>query len=256
LLISGGLIENPNPDPTSQISTLIQKFRILGKNIYWVPSQDEIGAPQNVTNFDKNIHKMVVQPIPGLFFVGYGGNYTSEEIQNFYQSQTFPGTSSVILMTHEGPAGYGFDTTKIRVNSVNDGTTGIYNLTDFLTTIQPNDILFLHGANPQGIGSSNFGQIRIINPGGVRDFNCFSILDLILNGNQKWELSDWKNYRYGNVTSWGGVTTTETCKQVTTTDAAPWVPSPYTVAALVLFSIFLVVYVVGFGVFVHVGKAE
>jgi len=258
-LFTGGFVQNPtSSDLSSQLLTLFQKFSSLGKKIYWVPSQDEIGAPPNVTNFDQNIHNMVIQPKSGLYILGYGGNYTSTEFQNFYQSQTFPSGSVVIFLTYEGPAGNGFDTTKIRIYTFNDGTTGISNMTGFLSqsTVQSNVILFLHGGNPQGVGSTPFGQIRIVNPGGAREFRSYGIIDLLQNGYNMWEPSDWKFYRYGNVTGWGGLTTTEICKQVSKTVAAPWQPSPFTVAALVLFSIFLVVYVVGFGVFVHVGKAE
>jgi len=266
---------------TSQVIGKLHAAYTGVKKIYWVPADlDGTNAftIQNVTAFDQNIHNKVVVVVPGLVLVGFGGSargsgqslFTdssiSTAVNNLYSMVN--SSSSVILLTYGGPTG--FSTTEDKTSQLSIDVPGILPSaywndtgTTTLPTIlatQQNTILNVHGNNPTGVGASNYGNTRIINPGSGEYTQTLALVETVTNAEGHYILSNWKFYRFGSVTIGGNKFTTtvhDTCTITKTTVLAPYVQDVYSKVSIGFYVGFsVIVWVLSVLWLIHVGHIK
>jgi len=276
IVIAGGLTSTDN---AADASLLISKLSPYCKSIYWIPGGQDDNSFSTFANLtsssDRNLQATYLSPANNLYLAGYGGlEVDTPTLSALVSGIPLSATSSLILLTYTGPSNV--DTTEVRsqfpsslepptvfLSSSSWTDVGNPNVTNLIsqTNIQANLILTVHGNNPGGAGGVRFGEVQIVNPGAAMATRSFAMVEIDPvgaggNGTAGWFVNNWRFYRYGNVTAWGGLTAMhDVCKISSVSVAAPYTQTALSRAAIAMFVIFLVSIIGGFMIFVGTGKA-
>ncbi|CAG8460351.1 5946_t:CDS:2 [Cetraspora pellucida] len=219
IIVSGDLVNGDYITPLTtekdekEFREVIDTLENIGKPLYYVPGNHDpdtsfLQSAYQGKNEDSrvmNIHNKIVNLIPGLSMVGFGGS-TAAVVRKSPEQVFWPAyprntesllteklptlldnvKDEIILVTHVGPTEVGttdISNYPLRNPSIDSGSKTIRDILEKRTPLSPEDssqcnIMFnIHGHTHYAFGLSHLGQTLIINPGSLQE-DRFAILTL------------------------------------------------------------------------------